>query len=94
VYAEIVGGVTNEQNRDYHSATYSAVTRVDSTNTGDVFRCKLSFFPTNNKTLSYVDPIPPTFDFTWTSSPPMNVQCEYDVAYNDNNYNNDEHEFV
>ena len=72
---ELTAPRSKKDKSGYLSVTYSSVTSARSSNNGDVYRCNISF-NSSPEISSDADRTPPSFNFTWTSSPPLNVQCE------------------
>jgi len=71
-------GHEQPQTTDYRSLTYLTVERISPHNNGDVFRCAVNFRYDDRTDLNNPsDHVPPTFNFAWRSSPPLNVQCMY-----------------
>ena len=68
------------QTTDYHSVIYSSVVPISPDNNRDLYRCTIDFEYSDNIPINdNVDPVAPTFNFTWRSPTPLNVHCKYNV---------------
>lgn len=59
----------------YISETFTSVISVSSDNNGDTYRCTMNFtLSTETSPTAEIDSRPPAFNFTWVSTPSLDVQ--------------------